>query len=394
VRPLPLIGLMLILMVSVSWGDSIFDIRGGGKDVVPVAGATRAMGGATLASLDPVDCAGTSPFASALAERVTLTAGIAHLSTRTDDRGKDKFNINTLFPTLTAIIPYKRVAFMTGLYVEKEGRLTLSLTDSAYASTYTFSYRREVSAQSVPLYISTRLHHRVVASAGILFSAIDLRETHRMDFALQERTDTDDAIDLSASGHAFAGGLLVDLGPLRAAGFFRSKMDLDGALVRESRYAGVWETKDIGFTCEESYRFGARVIPHRHIAFEVDYEKSPWSRIELDDKPIAGHAVYRWSVGMEYRGDILWDAAKFPVMAGYYKQPLDWDGPLTGEIVEQVFSLGTSIPVAEGRAGVAFALEFGRRETEKPSDLSETFYGLTISVSAIEAWRREVKTSP
>ena len=387
-------GLILILMTSVSWGDSVFNVRGGGTDIIPVSGATRAMGGATLASLNPIDCTGLNPFGSVAAEGVTLTAGIAHLRTRTDNLGERDNTIETLFPTFTAIIPLKGVALLTGLNVEKEGRITFSSTGMAYDSTYTYSYRREVSAQSVPLYVSARLHRRVVASAGILFSFLDIRETHRMDFASEDRTGTNDAIDLSASGRAFGGGLLVDLGPLRVAGTYRSKMDLDGSVERDSRYAGVWQTKDLGFACEESYGLGARIAPHPHFALEVDYQKSPWSKIRLDDRSIAGHAVYRWSVGMEYSGKLLWNAAKFPVMAGYHRQPLDWDDPMTGQITEQVFSVGTSIELAEGSAAVAVSLELGRRETEELSDLNETFYGLTISVSAIEAWRREVRSSP
>jgi hypothetical protein len=67
---------------------------------------------------------------------------------------------------------------------------------------------------------------------------------------------------------------------------------------------------------------------------------------------------------------------------------------LTGRIVERVFSVGTSIPIAEDRAVVSVALELGQREAEDRSDLSETVYGLALSVSAIEAWRREVRTSP
>jgi hypothetical protein len=393
-RTLLFLGFIVVSTISLAWGDSIFSVEGAGTDVLPVAGATRAMGGATLASLNPIDCTGMNPFASAMARGVTLTAGIAQMSTRTDNRGKEESTIGTLFPTFTAIIPIKRVAVLTGLNLEKEGRVTLSLTDRAYDSTYTFTYRREVSAQSVPLYVSARLHPRVVASAGIIFSFLDIRETHKMDFAIEERTDTDDAIDLSASGRAFGGGLLIDLGPVRAAGTFRSKMDLDGSVERDSRYANVWQTRNLGFTCEDSYALGVRIAPRNHFALEVDYRKSPWSGIQLDGRPIAEHAVYRWSVGAQYSGTMLWNAARAPVMAGYCRQPLDWDDPMTGEITEEVYSLGTSIELGEGSAAVAFSLELGRRKSEKLSDLNETFYGLTISVSAVEAWRREVGSSP
>jgi hypothetical protein len=389
-----LVGLITVSVVSVSIGDSIFDTQGTGKNVTPVAGVTRAMGGAVIASTDPLDCAVSNPFASAWADRVTITAGISHLNTMTETPGEDKRSINTLFPTLTAIIPYKWMSFMTGLYLEKEGRLELALTDTSYGEIYDFSFRREVSAHSVPLYLSVRPHPRVTLSAGILFSAFDIRETHKVDYISDARTDADDAIDLSASGRTFAGGMLVNLGPIRAAGLFRGKMNMDGAVERESRYADVWETKDVDLASEDSYRLGVRLVPHQHFALEVDYEKSPWSGIKVNDESISRDPVHRWSVGMAYRGDILWDAARYPVLVGYYRQPLDWDSPSTGEIVEQVFSLGTSIQLAEGRAAVSMALEFGQRDSESMSDLGETYYGLSVSVSAIEAWRREVRTRP
>jgi hypothetical protein len=323
-----------------------------------------------------------------------LTAGIAHLNTRTDNLGKRERSLTTLFPTVSAIIPFRRVSFMTGLYLEKEGRLTFTLADSAYGEGYDLDYRRETSIHTVPLFISSRLHPRLLVSAGVLFSAFDTRETHKLDFASDDRVDAVDASDISASGQAFAAGLLVDLDIVRIAGLFRTKTDLDGALDRESRYAGVWEAGDVSLTSQESYKLGLRVRPHRYLSVEVDYETSPWANMELDDEPIAESDVYRWSAGVEYRGRIPWDAGKYPVFAGYRRQPLDWRSPLTGRIVERVFSVGTSIPIAEDRAVVSVALELGQREAEDRSDLSETVYGLALSVSAIEAWRREVRTSP
>ncbi len=389
------IAIVTLLLVSTVHGDSIFDVRGTGKDVIPVAGVSRAMGGAVAASRDPLDCAVMSPFASALVDRVTITVGFAHMNTRSDNLGEKKRTLTTLFPSVTAIIPYKGVAFMTGLYLEKEGRLTLALTDSAYGDeAYDLEYRRETSIHTVPLFVSSSIHRRLLVSAGILFSAFDTRETHTVDFASDNRTDAVDASDISASGRALAAGFMLDLDIVRVAALFRSKIDLDGALDRESRYADVWDSKDVSLTSGESYKLGLRVKPHSYFAVEVDYETSPWSGMRLDGRPIADDDVYRWSAGLEYRGHIPWDAEKYPLCAGYYRQPLDWQSPETGEIVERIFSVGTSIPIAKDRAAVSLALEFGRREAEGTSDLSETVYGLSLSVSAIEAWRREVKTGP
>ena len=316
------IALIAVFLASTAHGDSIFDVRGTGKDVIPVAGVSRAMGGAVAASSDPLDCTVMSPFASALADRVIITVGIAHTNTRTDNLGEEIRSLTTLFPTVTAIIPYKRVSLMAGLYLEKEGRLTFVLTDNAYGGgdddDYELEYRRETSIHTVPIFVSSSLHRRLSVSAGILFSAFDTRETHTIDFASGDRTDAVDASDVSASGRAFAAGLTVDLDIVRVAALFRSKTDLDGSLGRESRYAGVWDTEDVSLTSEESYKIGLRVRPHRFFAVEVDYEKSPWSKMQIDGEPISDNDVYRWSAGIEYRGSIPWDAEKYPVLAGYY----------------------------------------------------------------------------
>lgn len=386
--------LTALLLSSTAHGDSIFAVRGAGRDVVPVAGGSRAMGGAVAASSDPLACSVMSPFASALAERVTVTAGFAHTNTRTENAGEKERTLDTLFPAVSAIIPYRMISVMAGLYLEKEGRITLALADSAYGEGYDLEYRRETSIHTVPLFVSSRLHRRLLVSAGVLFSAFDTRETHTMDFDTDDRADAEDAIDVSASGHAFAAGIMVDLDILSFAALYRSKADLDGSLDSESRYAGVWDSRNVELKSEESYKIGMRLRPHRYLALELDYETSPWSKMEIDGERIAETDVYRWSAGIEYRGPLLWDAEKYPVLAGYYKQPLDWEDPLTGEITEEVFSLGASIPLAQARAALSFALEFGRREPEKGSDLRETFYGLSLSVSAIEAWRREVRTRP
>jgi hypothetical protein len=393
-RWFPGTAVLTMLMVSSACGDSIFDTRGTGKDVIQIAGGGRALAGAVAASSNPLNSTVMSPFASALADRVTLTAGFSHLNTRTDNLGEKKRTLVTLFPTVVAIVPYKRVSFMTGLFLEKEGRLTSALTDSAYGGVYDLRYRRETSIHTVPIFISSSLHRRVLVSAGVLLSAFNTRETYELDFPSDDRVDTRDASDVSARGHAFAAGLMVDFDFVSAAGLFRTKTDLDGAVDRESRYAGVWDSEDVSFTSDESFKLGLRITPHRYFAIEADYEKSPWSGLRIDDRRIGGNDVYRWAVGVEYRGRIPWDAQRFPLLAGYYRQPLDWRSAATGEIVEEVFSIGTSIPLAKDRAAVSLAVEVGRREAENNSDLSETIYGLSLSVSAIEAWRREVRAGP
>ena len=108
------------------------------------------MGGAIAASSDPLNCTIMSPFASALTDRVTLTAGIAHVNTRTEYLGEEERSLTTLFPTVVAILPYKRVSFMTGLFLEKEGRLTFAATDTAYGeSTISTTGGRHPSTQSL-----------------------------------------------------------------------------------------------------------------------------------------------------------------------------------------------------------------------------------------------------
>jgi hypothetical protein len=54
VKQLALLTAALILVSGHTYGDSIFDVRGTGRDIIPVTGAAAAMGGAVAASKDPL----------------------------------------------------------------------------------------------------------------------------------------------------------------------------------------------------------------------------------------------------------------------------------------------------------------------------------------------------
>ena len=120
--------------------------------------------------------------------------------------------------------------------------------------------------------------------------------------------------------------------------------------------------------------------------------------LEVDGVPISDRRSERWSAGLEYRGDHLWEASRIPLCLGYFRQPLDWgsrpldsDSHLTGEVIQEVFSLGTYLRMGNNRAGLSATLEFGRKYASGTSDLDEKIIGFTLSLSAIEAWRKEVR---
>jgi hypothetical protein len=96
-------------------------------------------------------------------------------------------------------------------------------------------------------------------------------------------------------------------------------------------------------------------------------------------------------VGLEYRGDYLWEASRIPLCLGYFRQPIDWESQITGDIVHEVFSLGTYVRMGNDRAGLSATIEYGRKYARETSDLDEKTIGLSLSLSAIEAWRKEVR---
>jgi hypothetical protein len=381
-----------------AYGDSIFDTGGLGRDIIPATGATRALGGAVVAARDPLSVSIISPFGSAVTDRITITGGFSHTTTRSEALGENKRMITTLFPSVGLTVPIRGLSFLTGLYVEKAGRLSLAETDTIYEiEIYDAEFRRESSVYSVPVLVSKQLHPRVVASAGLVLSFFDTRETTAIDFRDENRYDTDDVYDMHAMGESFVAGLLLDYSRVRIGGIFRTEVELDGTLEGENRFSGIYSSEDVKLTAPTAFYLGIRVAPIEQVVVEADYHQSPWSETKLDGRRLTSQDAERWAVGIEYRGRRPWNASRYPLLAGYYRQPLDSEGPFgwgvdfTGKITEQVFSVGTSIPVAGDRGAVTLAFEFGQRKVEGETEVGETIYGFSLSVAAMEAWRGAIR---
>jgi len=385
--------LLVAAMTSgIALADSIFDFRGTGQDVVPVTGSSRCLGGAVAATDDPLSVAVMNPYASALTDKVIFTIGFVHGGAQTRNFDEEKNTAASVFPTISATVPIKGISFMTGIFLERAGRLTMADSGLAYVDeVYDAEYKKEVSAQAVPFYVSTEIMDRLVLSGGLIYSAFDGKWTTDIDYRSDELSDAEDAIDLSASGISFAGGMMVDLDRVRLAGLYRGRADLDGNLDRDNLYGGLWSSKEVRVTSEPSFKVGVWTRPVDPLVLEVDYDRSPWSMMEIDGTPISDKRSERWSAGLEYRGDQLWEASRVPLCFGYFRQPIDWNSPLTGEIIHEVFSLGTHIRMGDDRAGLSATIEYGRKYARETSDLDERTIGFTLSLSAIEAWRKEVR---
>ncbi|MFH1314401.1 MAG: hypothetical protein ABIJ00_14390 [Candidatus Eisenbacteria bacterium] len=390
-RPAVVILMLGVLACSVL-GDSIFDQNGIGRDVIPATGHTRALAGAVTASKDPLACSILNPFAAAISDKITISTGFSHTGTKTKNVGEETRTVTTIFPSVALTVPLKGFSVMTGLFLEKQGRVSLTMRDTAYThELFDIDYRRESSVHSVPVLVSAAVVPRLIVSGGILISFLDIREKTTTDFVSDERVDARDINDTYAIGKSFAGGFLLDLDRVRLGALFRTKADLDATLDRENRYAGIWSSEDFTISSDQAFGVGLWVSPAQQVTIEADYHRNPWADVTIDDIAVTAKRVERWSIGASYRGDYLWSASKYPLVAGYYRQPLAWESDLTGEITEEFWSLGTSIPVGEDRASISVALEMGRRLAQDTDDLHETIYGLSISVSASEAWRREIR---
>jgi hypothetical protein len=396
--------LTAVLLPQALSADSIFDTFGFGRDMLPAAGPTRSLAGAVVASDDPLVASILSPCAAASAKYLTITGGFVHATTITENIGDEKkTTVGSVFPSIGVVVPLGRLRLLSGLYVEKHGGVTLAEVDTLTSAgttgagiIYDASYKREVSIHSVPIYVSTDIARRLVLSTGIVLSFCNLREENVMDFRDDDFEDTDDVVDAYAFGENFAGAFSLDLGRLRVGGLFRTGADLDGDLERINAPVGLWSTEDITISSRGAMRLGIQARPAPWISVEVDYDRNPWSRLELDGETLTDKLVERWALGVQYRGDFLWRADKYPLSLGYYRQPVDWQdaevaGVVTGEITEQVFSLGISGSLGQDRGAAALGFEVGTRESDAGSDLSERFYALSLSISATEPWRREVR---
>jgi hypothetical protein len=382
---------LIVLSVAVcAFGDSVFDIEGIGRDVIATTGETRALAGAVSASTDPLSCSIMSPCASAFADRVTIAAGFAHTSTVSRNILEKKRTITTLFPSILVIVPAGRVSVLSGLFAEKQGRLTLGESGSYLNTMYDAQYRKESSIHSVPLMLSARMNPGLVVSAGIIFSFLDSRETTTIDFRSNEYSDTEDVSDLYGTGGSFAVGLVLDFEKISIGGLFRNAAEMDATLERENMPSDLWSSEDMDISSRNSYSLGFRVKPADMLWVEIDYHRLPWSRLEFNGNAVSDKAVDRYAAGMKYTGDYIWNASRYPLNAGYYRQPLDWENDITGEIIEEVFSFGTSIPLADDRAKISLALEIGQRKSKASGQLDETILAFSLSLSAIEAWHREI----
>jgi len=371
-------------------GDSIFDTQGVGRDIIPAAGMVAPLGGAALPLQDEASASLLSPFAAAYADRITITGGFTHTSTKSTYSGGTEHTITTMFPSLSIVIPFKGVSLLTGLFEEKLGRVELTATDTAHAQyVYTVEQTRKSSIHSVPILVSAKLGRRLVISGGFIFSFFDTRYETSTEFAGGELKDTEDIFDMSADGKSFGIGLLADLDRLNLGFFYRAGADLSGDLQAENRYAGIYSTRNVEISSEESWNVGmsGKLLPW--LGFVASYYQSPWTDLRLDSTPLTASSIERWSLGIRYEGNHFWKASRYPLLVGYYRQPLDW--PRKGNrIYQQAFSLGTVIPIGEERGLLTLSVEIGSRKDGNTS-LKENYVGFSCSISAKEVWRREVR---
>ena len=383
--------------------DSIFNTEGMGEDLIPVQGPTQALAGAVAAYPDPLAASIINPSAAARAQSLILTGGFVHTRTSTDNLGTTVETVGSSFPSVAAIIPLGKFALLAGLYVEKQGRVSFAETDTLKSSEgteggtiYDASFVRETSVYSVPLFVSTEVARRLLLSAGIVFSFFDLREETALDFRASEFIDTDDVADTQAMGEGFAAAFLVDLDRLSLGGLYRNGVGLDGSLDRTNSIIGLWSSEDVEISSHEALRFGLRVRPVSAFSIEADYDRTPWSRLTLDGHELSDRLIERWSVGIQYRGERLWRASKYPLSLGFSRQPADWRGGAkgvldVGDVSREVYSVGLSIPLAQERAELDVALQIGSRKSEARPDLKDSFYGFSVSISAVEPWTKEMK---
>jgi hypothetical protein len=356
-----------------------------------------------VANNDPLTASMANPCAAARAQALMLTGGFAHTTTSTDNFGESKTTAGSDFPSIGVVVPFAQVSLLAGLYVDKMGSISMVETDTMPAiepegagTVYEASFKRETSVHSVPILVTRQFYDRLILAAGVVLAFCDIREETALDFSASGYVDTDDVTDTHAMGEGFIGAAQADLGWLTVGGLYRTGPDLDGSLEMRGKFAGLWRTEDVVISSRDAFKVGIRARPDDWVSVEVDYDRCPWSRLALDGRDLSNKTVERWAVGVQYTGSRFWQASRYPLALGYYRQPVDWQDAeqvvvTTGEVVEEAYTIGLSVPLARDKAAMSLAFEAGSRTAAASTDLDERFYRLSLSVSTMEVWRRSIK---
>ncbi len=401
---------LLAVLTSVAAADTLYDLTTFGNDVIPSVGIGHLLGGACIANTDVAAAHITSPAVSAFADKVVVTVGVVHNVTNSsytqqalaslgtayqyeDGEGEARSltSATTLFPSATVIIPLHVVNLFSGYFVEKIGRATLAAEGTAYAdTTFHGRYEKESSVFSVPLFLSAAYKRRLALSGGLIFSYLDSREKRSVDFVSEAHEDITDVVDMYAAGTSWALGALLDYDFIRVGASFRTGSNMSGHEELSNEVADIWKSGDIDIAAPGCFKVGASIVT-KPLTIEVDYETSQWSRLKLGDGYLSVNDIYRYSLGVSYTGTGLWNAAEYPLLLGYYRQPLDQRTEEAPESTEDGYLAGTTIAIAQGRAKVAVGLEYITRKTAGMPELHEEAFGFYLSIAVQEAWRRPMK---
>jgi hypothetical protein len=193
-----------------------------------------------------------------------------------------------------------------------------------------------------------------------------------------------------ATGTSWAFGALLDYDFARVGASFRTGTDMSGKEEYGTEVSEIWKSRDVDIAAPGCFKVGAAVAT-RSLSVEIDYETSQWSKLKLDGEYLSVNQIYRYALGISYTGNYLWNAGRYPLLLGYYRQPLDRRSESTPETMENAFLGGTSLDIANGRASVILGLQYITRKTDGVPELNEDAFGFYISVVAKEAWRRAIK---
>jgi hypothetical protein len=401
---------LLAALALAAAADSVYDLNTLGRDVIPSTGIGHLLAGATAANTDIASCYITSPSAAALTDKVVVTVGVVHHAGETSytERAlaslgsayeyegasgdpRQLSSATTRFPAVSVIIPLRILNIFTGYFVEKMGRAELAAAGTAYGDIpFDATYSKESSVFSVPIFITAAYKKRLAVSGGVMFSYLDSRESREIEFRSDLHTDITDAVDMYATGTSWAFGALLDYDFVRVGGSFRTNTDMSGSEEHSTELSEIWKTRDVDIAAPGCFKVGASLVT-RPVTVEFDYESSPWSKLKLWDDYISVNDIKRLSLGISYTGRRVWNAGEYPLLLGYYRQPLDQRTEGIGETTESGYLAGTSLDIANGRATVVLGLEYITRKTDGEPDLHEEAFGFYISVTAQEAWRRAMK---
>lgn len=377
-------------------GESIFSSLGLGESLLPGTARARAMGGTGISVFDSVSSSFLNPATASLLHRVTLSVVYApEVRFPKGPEGTSR-NRSSRFAGLKVIFPLpRRAALSLGLLPLGNMNSEANWEGQSASAPYLGRYEREGGLSSVPIHVSFAIRDRIFLAGGVELTQVSSREIWSKTFASRDYQDSEDVLEGEFSGTRVSGGMLVVLSRKASVGFVASQgRDLDGTLTTLPVYGKEFESKT-SLHLPGSYGVGLCYHPKPGWSVALEGWRTRWGDLRIgSDSPLPDRASNRISVGIERaptRRAVSW-LARLPFRMGYWREPQAFDRPLGEEVVAQMITVGTGLPLRGEAAWLDLAVEVGRIGSISSNDAEERIVRFSLTFTGAERWHRKRQT--